>query len=433
MKKIIFLLGFYFFCIAQLFAELRVYYIAVGQGDAQYIELPNGENVLIDGGPNSSNSLTNPLIYFLESKNIKKINHVILSHPHADHYAGLGPVFDRYEIKNYYDSFLMGSSAAQSFRNKATSETGISVINTMNYSTVSTFTWSTTPKVEAILLHRGDAFGISPPSANDVSLVFKIVFGSSTFFFGGDAGAGGSYKPLEGWLAGLDRGSDGQYAPFSPSFIQSDCYKVNHHGSASSSYDNFLSVLKPKYAFIGVGLGNRFGHPRPEVIERLKNIISQTNPGAEGGYYGSGIFSTDRDGHIMVKTFGDGTYQIEKNYFPTPVVVSTTTGDFVDLPPHSVGMPLGYVNIKNNLFNPVTESLSIQYHINKAGESRFSVYSISGELVYENTAINVARGLQSDWVWDGKNSEGETVAPGAYFIFVNTPDSKSIKKAAVIR
>ncbi len=414
-----------FFPLFSFAAELRVYYVAVGQGDAIYMELPNGENVLIDGGPNSSNSTNNPLIYFLESKNIKKINHVILSHPHADHYAGLGPAFDRYEIKRYYDSFLLGSSAAQSFRSKATSEPGVTVVNTMDYSSGYTFTWSTTtPKVEAVMLHRGDAFGQTPPSANDVSLVFRVVFGSSTFIFGGDAGgSGGSYKNLEGWMAGTYGGG-----------VESDCYKVHHHGSASSSSDsNFMSKLNPRYAFIGTD-GIKYGHP---TIISMDNINVYTSKAEEkivqeikGKIY-TNIYPTYLNGNIMVGTSGDGKYKIQTNYAPTPID-TTPTGDIVDIPP-AERKTLGYVNAVNNKFNPETESMTIEYLLNKSGESVFRVYTLAGEVVYEDKVQNVPAGSPLRWNWNGRNSNGEMVASGAYFVFVKTPEGKEVRKAVVMR
>ena len=248
-----------FFALSCPADELRVYYISVGQGDAQYIELPNGENVLIDGGPSSTDSTSNPLIFFLERKGVSKINHVILSHAHLDHYNGLSPVFDRYLVEKYYDSFITGSSTAETFRNKAKNRSQ-ETVNTLSLPNGATFYWCTTstPPVTAILLHRGDAFGATP-SQNDASLVFKVAFGSSTFIFGGDAGAGGSYKPLESWLANVNNHG---------AVLQSDCYKVHHHGSSSSSSDVFLNALKPKYAFIGTN-GMSHGHPTTAAMDRI--------------------------------------------------------------------------------------------------------------------------------------------------------------------
>ncbi len=189
------------FIVAAAAAELKVYYVSVGQGDATYIELPDGKKVLIDGGPNSSDSTLNPIIRFLEGKGVKSIDMVFLSHPHADHYYGLIPVFNRYTVGKYYDSFIVGSGTAESFRTLAkTRATVYEDTRTRNLSTSATFysITSTDPPLYMVMHHRGDYFGDPPPSANDTSLIFAINFGSSSFLFGGDAGGSGSYKPLEG-------------------------------------------------------------------------------------------------------------------------------------------------------------------------------------------------------------------------------------------
>lgn len=413
-------------------AELKVYYVSVGQGDATYMELPDGKNVLIDGGPNSSNSTLNPIIRFLEGKGVKHIDMVFMSHPHSDHYYGLIPVFSRYTVGKYFDSFITGSGTAESFRTLAKSK-ATEFVNTtsLNLQAAATFyTTVTTPPLYMVMHHQGDAFGNPPPSPNDTSLVFTVKFGSSSFIFGGDAGGSGSYKPLEGALIG-------SVSPPKPSAINKltstiDCYKVHHHGSDSSSTDAFLSYIRPKYAFIGVGLGNSFGHPRQATIDRLKNILTQTNPGAIGGYYGSGIFATDYDGTIEVVTTGDGNYTINGKFSPT--AGGGGGGGAVGGDTTASGEPLHFVNALNNLFYPDRgEWLRIEYYLNRPGETLFRVYSLSGEVVLEEKKSDDYAGDLRAWVWSGKNSEGATVAPGAYFVFIKTPDGQSVKKAVVMR
>ncbi|PKN02337.1 MAG: hypothetical protein CVU77_00615 [Elusimicrobia bacterium HGW-Elusimicrobia-1] len=410
-------------------AELKVYYVSVGQGDATYIELPDGKKVLIDGGPNSSDSTLNPIIRFLEGKGVKSIDMVFLSHPHADHYYGLIPVFNRYTVGKYYDSFIVGSGTAESFRTLAkTRATVYEDTRTRNLSTSATFysITSTDPPLYMVMHHRGDYFGDPPPSANDTSLIFAINFGSSSFLFGGDAGGSGSYKPLEGAVIAQNTASIKKI----PGPI--DCYKVHHHGSDSSSTEAFLNYIRPSYAFIGVGLGNSFGHPRQATIDRLKNILSQTNPVAPGGHYGSGIFATDYDGTIEVVTTGDGNYTINGKFSPTAGDTGGGggTGDTTTLS----GEPLHFVNALNNLFYPDKgEWLRIEYYLNRPGESLFRVYTLSGEIVLEEKRSDDYAGDLRAWVWNGKNSDGAVVAPGAYFVYIKTPDGHSVKKAVVMR
>ena len=99
----------------QVGADLNIYFISVGQGDSEYIELPNGQNVLIDGGP-----LNGPIADFLTSHNVKKIDYVVLTHPHADHFTGLAEALTTLAPGGYvlvegarYEAFCQSGFAAK--------------------------------------------------------------------------------------------------------------------------------------------------------------------------------------------------------------------------------------------------------------------------------------------------------------------------------
>ena len=87
------------FCSSALRAQLKVYFIDVGQGDATYIEFPNGKNALIDGGPHGGK-----IHDFLKAKGVTTIHYLALTHPHSDHYRGMKKVFSDYEVKHFYDT-----------------------------------------------------------------------------------------------------------------------------------------------------------------------------------------------------------------------------------------------------------------------------------------------------------------------------------------
>ena len=109
---------------------------------------------------------------------------------------------------------------------------------------------------------------------NEISNVYRIRYGGVTFLITGDL-----IKEIEAQI--LREGVD----------VQSTVLKVGHHGSATSSSEEFLRTVKPKCSVICVGYGNNFGHPRAEVLERLENLPTK-------------IFRTDRDGLIKFKTDG---------------------------------------------------------------------------------------------------------------------------------
>src|ERR1035437_5470785 len=88
-------------------SPLRIYFINVGQGDAEFIQLPSGKTVLIDGGPRADSVSS-----FLQTHGIKEISYLVLTHPHADHYRGLGWVFDHLAVDNFYDTKMNNSLAS---------------------------------------------------------------------------------------------------------------------------------------------------------------------------------------------------------------------------------------------------------------------------------------------------------------------------------
>ena len=111
-------------------------------------------------------------------------------------------------------------------------------------------------------------------TGNEISNVYKISYGDVTFLITGDL-------IIENESEMLREGCD----------VSSTVLKVGHHGSKTSSSEEFLQAVNPKCAVICVGYGNNFGHPRPEVLERLENL-------------GAKIFRTDKDGLIKFKTDG---------------------------------------------------------------------------------------------------------------------------------
>ncbi|MHB0997447.1 MAG: MBL fold metallo-hydrolase, partial [Elusimicrobiales bacterium] len=99
MKKFCLAASLLVFSAPGLMAQFSAHFINVGQGDSTYIVLPNGHNVLIDGGPSGQ-----PVYNFLKAKGVKTIDHVVLTHPHGDHFMGLKTVFRNFQVKNFYDT-----------------------------------------------------------------------------------------------------------------------------------------------------------------------------------------------------------------------------------------------------------------------------------------------------------------------------------------
>lgn len=244
---------------SNLWAQLNVYFVSVGQGDATYIELPSGGNVLIDGGPSSKS-----IYEFLKAKGVTKIDHVVLTHPHSDHYTGLKKVFKEFEVRNFYDSQLDNLSAAgdNNLKALAAAEPGC---RTYFPRIGAELNWD--PKVTVKVLNScPDPIQSKDEHViNNCSTVLRLYYNNNGLLFTGDAEA-----PLEQTIT-REFGSE----------LNSSVLKVSHHGSRYSSDADFLRAIQPKYAFISVGLNNSYGFPTKEALDRLQavgaNIFLTTN------------------------------------------------------------------------------------------------------------------------------------------------------------
>lgn len=248
--------------------ELEADFLAVGQGDAILIKTPNGQNVLIDGGPDQQ-------IMGQLSKNLpwwdRKIDLMILTHPHDDHVTGLIRV-----VKNYKVAKVIYSGVAHSSPNflawlELIKEKKIPLLLMDHRQTVDLGVGT-----ELELLYPAARIaGRRMDNLNNSSIVARLARGKTSMLFMGDA-----EKEVEAEL--LSSGS-----------IQSaDLLKLGHHGSDTSSSEEFLRAVDPDIAIIEVGRDNSFGHPSRRVLKRLDRL------GAE-------IKRTDENGTI--KAVSDGS------------------------------------------------------------------------------------------------------------------------------
>ncbi len=239
---------------------LKVYFLNVGQGDAAYMELPNGSNVLIDAGP--SKAKTGYLASFLAEHNVTKIDNVVLTHPHADHYTGLQYVFPNISVTNFFDTQADNTSTTvdEAIRAKAQA-LGLNIIHPAAGDTLA---WDP-GEVQVKVLNACSAPVASGSGQflNDCSIVLKVTYQNTSMLFTGDM-----QMDVEAELVK-------EYGPN----LRSDVLKVGHHGSQYSSSDAFLAAVHPRDAYISVGLNN-YGHPALSCLTRLQNsgaIVHRTD------------------------------------------------------------------------------------------------------------------------------------------------------------
>ncbi|MBC5623962.1 MBL fold metallo-hydrolase [Clostridium sp. NSJ-49] len=250
---------------------MKVHYIDVGQGDATLVQV-NGKNLLIDAGPNKS---ADSLVEYIKGIGVTTIDHVIATHPHEDHIGGMDEIFDAFEVKNFYSPKVEHTTKTFEKMINAVTNEGLK-ITTIKAGDGSKIDLGDGTKVE-IFSPVDDKYN----ELNDYSPIMKITFGENSFLFTGDA-----EKLVEKQV--IANGEN----------IDADVLKVGHHGSTTSSSEDFIKEVSPDIAVIPVGEGNDYGHPHKEILELLeKNNIN--------------LLRTDFEGTIILESDGENIKVLE--------------------------------------------------------------------------------------------------------------------------
>jgi beta-lactamase superfamily II metal-dependent hydrolase len=237
--------------------KLQMHFIDVGQADAAVLISPKGEVVMFDNGV--SGHCTLPVSY-LEQLGITKIDYHIASHYHDDHIGCTTDVLDRFPLqKTAYDR---GSSYSTQSYNKYVTAIG----NKRKTVTVGEKIILDSTEVNPVSIEfvTANGAGVNTTNENDLSVVAVVRFGTLDLVMGGDLSGfkDGSYEDIE--------------TPIANSVGQVEVYKVHHHGSAYSSNNYWLSVIKPKVGVISAGNGNSYNHPTLTCLDRLHNAGVKT-------------------------------------------------------------------------------------------------------------------------------------------------------------
>ena len=224
-------------------AEGALYFIDVGQGDASLI-CSGGEYVLIDGGPGSAED---ELVAYLEMLGIERFRAVIATHPHEDHIGGLDRVLERFPADAFYMPDRDATTVCFERMLDAVEEQGLEITIPEPGETLSFGT--------AELEFLSPAPGSNYEDTNDYSIVTRLTMDGLTALFMGDA-----EKPVERELL---------QSRFP---LDCDVIKLGHHGSSTSSAEDFLRAVSPDTAIISCAKENDYGHPHRETIQTLKEL-----------------------------------------------------------------------------------------------------------------------------------------------------------------
>ncbi|HLC38789.1 MAG TPA: MBL fold metallo-hydrolase [Patescibacteria group bacterium] len=254
--------------------NLEIVFCDVGQGDAIIVEPGLNEQILIDGGPdNSVLSCLGENMPF----NDRKIESIIITHPHADHIAGLIDVINKYQIGNIWLTGVAYSSPEYTEI--------LSLIKNKQIQTkkaqIGQIVFQQNQIKLKILYPIKNLQGKTMNNPNNSSVVIRLEDSKFSAIFMGD----------------LEQDAQTEFLSHNQ-MVKSTVLKVSHHGSSNALMTEFLSQVNPEVAIISVGANNRYGHPTKKTLDLLKQI-----PNIK-------ILRTDQNGIIEINTNGQ-TYQVK--------------------------------------------------------------------------------------------------------------------------
>jgi competence protein ComEC len=261
--------------------KLEVSVLDVGQGDSLFVVTPSGKTLLIDGGGafggfpgreehggiDPGEEAVSP---YLWSRGFQKLDVVALTHAHQDHLGGLTAILENFRVGKLWIGREVSSTAMAKLEAMAKSR-NISIEHELRGKHFSwdgvagDFLWPEIAPEEIALTAK-----------NNDSLVLRLHFGERTILLPGDA----------------EKQTERQILAENPSeALRADVLKIGHHGSKNSTTPELLAAVQPKFGVISAGQDNPYGHPSPELLERLENA-------------GVRILRTDKDGAVRILTDG---------------------------------------------------------------------------------------------------------------------------------
>lgn len=263
--------------------RLRITVLDVGQADGIVIQTPLGHTILVDSGGrlergNSGVSSAEQagervVVPFLRRAGVRRIDALILSHPHGDHVGAAAPILrDGFSVGEIADSGQQYSGYAWRDAIATAHADRVPVVYPR-----AGMVWRTDDGVMLTFIGPSLPFIESNNTINDNSIAFILQYKQFRMLFTGDAGVAAEQRFLS---EGID--------------LHADVLKVGHHGSAYSSSPAFIAAVHPKYAVISVGRHNMFGHPAPPTIATLQHS-------------GTIVYRTDEDCAVTVVPGGSAT------------------------------------------------------------------------------------------------------------------------------
>lgn len=250
----------------------EISFFDVGQADSALV-CCDGHYMLIDGGNSGSSSF---LYSYLEQHGITYLDYIVCSHAHSDHAGGLAGALNYAQVGTAYAPVTEYDSRAFDSFVKYLNEQGKEI--------------RVPEPGECVMLGSATVSFLGPVdmslaelNLNNSSIILRIEYGATSFVFTGDAEA-------EEELSVIESGAE----------LKSTLLKVGHHGSETSSSEEFMKAVNPDYAVISVGKDNDYGHPHEAALERISAVCPN-------------IYRTDQLGEIICRSDGENlSFSFEK-------------------------------------------------------------------------------------------------------------------------
>lgn len=227
---------------------LTVSVLNIGQGDAIFIQAPNGAQFVVDGGPD--NRLLGELGRIMSFFD-RNIDGIMITNPDKDHYAGFLSLISRYKVGQVVEAGTKSDTSTYAALQEAIEE--LKIPKTIAKRGMKIVLDQESEVYLEILFPDRD---VSTLSTNDGSIIAKLVYGNTSMMLQGDAP-----DKIEQYLLSLDRGE-----------LDADILKTGHHGSRTSTSESYVRAVSPDYAVISSGRDNSYGHPHKEVLDTLSSL-----------------------------------------------------------------------------------------------------------------------------------------------------------------
>ncbi len=255
------LVSYLFFPSGDTLSGMEVTYLDVGNADCQIIRIDDGTNIVIDA---ATKDRGDEILAALKGKGVTGIDYLIATHPHSDHIGSMEQIMEEFPVKNVVLPNVLHTSQTyenmlQTIKEKnihaIAAEAGVVLRATNQY------------RLKLVAPKSGQTY----ESLNDYSAVLHVTYGSRSFLFTGDAEKASEQEMME-------------------HNISADVLKVGHHGSETSSSEEFIRLVNPNTAVISCGKRNSYGHPHKETLQTLSGVT---------------VYRTDENGTITIHTDGN--------------------------------------------------------------------------------------------------------------------------------